>query len=126
MSLILPAALLGSLYYMNTTQAAADDHDTTDIDVRAAQPSAATQPDPTRWRHDGHQPVSYYDGNRPAIKDPMADQLVSELFGTTPSPGPVIPEFNTRGTVHKGRSYNVTVRSEEHKSPPTWPAWPKH
>lgn len=119
MSLVLPAALLGGLYYINATQVTAND--TTHIDVRASQPSAATQPDPTRWRHDGHQPVNYYDGNRPAIKDPVADYLVSELFGTSPSPGPVIPQFNTRGTVHKGYNYNATVRSEQPTTLPTWP-----
>lgn len=38
-------------------------------------PSAQNEVDPTRWRHEGEQPLSFKDGNRRAEPDPVVHEL---------------------------------------------------
>lgn len=47
----------------------------------ATPPSAQTEVDPTRWRHDGTQRAEYRDGNRRANRNPFETerQIMKEL-----------------------------------------------
>lgn len=38
-------------------------------------PSAQLEVDPTRWRHNGEQPISYHDGNQMAFDDEQVKRL---------------------------------------------------
>jgi hypothetical protein len=38
--------------------------------------SAEDEVDPTRWRHDGAQPVAYKDGNQAPVLDKQVEQLL--------------------------------------------------
>lgn len=42
-------------------------------------PSAEKEPDVTRWRHDGSQPLMYHDGNRKPMSDEAATMLYHDL-----------------------------------------------
>ena len=38
-------------------------------------PSAQLEVDPTRWRHNGEQPISYHDGNQMPFEDEQVKRL---------------------------------------------------
>ena len=42
-------------------------------------PSTEKEPDVTRWRHDGSQPLEHHDGNRKPMSDEAATMLYHDL-----------------------------------------------
>lgn len=69
-----------------------------EINMKAGNPSADAEVDPTRWRHDGAQPLQQFEGNRrPVPSEPHTQNLlqsVNSQTGVNPTLPPQIIKQN--------------------------------
>lgn len=65
-----------------------------EINMKIGNPSAEAEVDPTRWRHDGAQPLQQFEGNRrPVPSEPHTEKLlisVNKQSGVTPTLPPTV------------------------------------